>query len=442
MGKKTKSQLKRLIQRAAARGETYQVPSDHNESKEKKENETDPEDIKTRIEAATEIQQELNKLENAPEMKAKDRRTAKRKIEAIAKEATDGALSASELLEWYQVHHAKETVSSKSVAAEADKMKSTNDSERIKAAIDIQHELKHLEENDSDLKAKDRRTAKRKMEAIAKEVTAGELSAMELVEWYQKHQQQQQQINNGKMQKEKSINGSKENTTKKKKNPYIVFVGQLSYETTKEDLFQHFQKEMAKEYPHISHETISIRLLTDPQTKKSRGMAFVEVKDDPELLYACLKLHHTQLQGRRINVERTTGGGSKTTRHEKLQQLRKEQEEHISNTIDSMIADYKKRGELQENELDSGVIELCKRHSTHVVQAAIDKYIESNGRTMDNPSAYFTFLLGKLATEGIFETFGSGGKSKGDNAQRGASSKKGVKRGSGEEKDRSLKRQK
>jgi len=169
-------------------------------------------------------------------------------------------------------------------------------------------------------------------------------------------------------------------------------------------------------------------------------MAFVEGKDDPELLYACLKLHHTQLQGRRINVERTTGGGSKTTRQAKLQQLRQEQEEHISNTIDSMIADYRKKGELQENELDSGVIELCKRHSTHVVQAAIDKYIESNGRTMDNPSAYFTFLLGKLATEGIFETFGSGGALKRDNIQRGSSSKRVVTRGRGEEKERPYKR--
>ena len=133
-------------------------------------------------------------------------------------------------------------------------------------------------------------------------------------------------------------------------------------------------------------------------------MAFVEVCDDPELLYSCLKLHHTHLEGRRINVERSAGGGKNSeTRKAKLEQFRKDQIKHMEDTVDAILKEYYKRGEIQEQgELDEGVILLCKRHSAVVVQAALDRYVESNGRDMDNSSAYLTFLLGKLAEEGIY----------------------------------------
>ena len=130
-------------------------------------------------------------------------------------------------------------------------------------------------------------------------------------------------------------------------------------------------------------------------------MAFVEMKD-PETLYSCLKLHQTMLDGRRINVERTAGGG-KNTRKTKLKQYRTEQHEYMESVVKNMVAEYQKSGEIKEGELDEGVFTLCTRHSATVVQAALERYVESNGRDMDNPSAYLTFLLGKLATEGIFE---------------------------------------
>lgn len=59
----------------------------------------------------------------------------------------------------------------------------------------------------------------------------------------------------------------------------------------------------------------------DPKTKqapKSRGIAFLELPSSAAM-QACLKLHHSLIQGRRINVELTAGGGGKSeSRQEKI----------------------------------------------------------------------------------------------------------------------------
>jgi RNA recognition motif-containing protein len=264
----------------------------------------------------------------------------------------------------------------------------SDDTVKLAAARKLQKELTDIEAN-QELKSKDRRSAKRRAEAIASE-EAG-CTAEELLHWFDEH---------GSKVPTDTKKGKNETREKSRKNPYIVFVGQLSYDTTSEALFNHIKKELGKEH-EVTEETVQIRLLTDAKTKKSRGMAFVETTD-PELLYACLKLHHTHLEGRRINVERTAGGSKNSeARKAKLSQLRKEQVEHMSETVDNMLSEYLSSGELQENELDSGVIALCKRHSAAVVKSALVEYIEKGGRDMDNPSAYLTFLIGKMATEGI-----------------------------------------
>jgi len=264
------------------------------------------------------------------------------------------------------------------------------DAVKLAAARKLRKDLEEIETN-QELKSKDRRSAKRKAEAIATE-EAG-CSAEELLHWFEEHGSKREPAAD---KDKKKASGR----TKGRKNPYIVFVGQLSYDTTNEGLFNHIKNELGKEH-EVTKETVQIRLLTDPKTKKSRGMAFVETSD-PELLYACLKLHHTHLEGRRINVERTAGGGKNSdARTTKLSQLRKEQEQHMSDIVDKMLSDFLSSGELQEKELDDGVIALCKRHSAAVVEAALAEYIEKGGRDMDNPSAYLTFLIGKMATEGI-----------------------------------------
>ena len=92
-------------------------------------------------------------------------------------------------------------------------------------------------------------------------------------------------------------------------------IGNLGYKTTREEIQKHFT-EAAGSPP-------SVRLLTTKPTKageaaKSRGIAFVELADSTAM-QACLKLHHTSIQGRTINVELTAGGGGKSdTRSAKI----------------------------------------------------------------------------------------------------------------------------
>ncbi|CEP06886.1 hypothetical protein [Parasitella parasitica] len=91
---------------------------------------------------------------------------------------------------------------------------------------------------------------------------------------------------------------------------YIVFVGNLPYTATKEDLEKHFES---------AGDIKSVRLLTDKATGKPKGFAFLEFENSKDLNKA-LAFHHTFFKKRQINVELTAGGGgSKSdTRKEKL----------------------------------------------------------------------------------------------------------------------------
>jgi len=277
-------------------------------------------------------------------------------------------------------------------AAAATTSNEDQSADRSKAAIaaKLKKELEGIETNEK-LKAKDRRSAKRRVEAIASEKVGCPVE--ELLEWYKGYQKENPQAAKKTPSKKKEV---------KHVNPYIVFVGQLSYDTTKEGLFEYVKKELGKEHD-VTPATVKVRLLTDPKSKKSRGMAFVEV-NDPDTLYACLKLHQTFLDGRRLNIERSAGGGKNSeTRQAKLKHYREEQDQYISGVVDTMLQDYKTRGEIRESELDEGVVLLCKRHSAKIVEAALENYVESNGKDMDNSSAYLSFLLTKFAEEGLFE---------------------------------------
>lgn len=273
----------------------------------------------------------------------------------------------------------------------------------IEAAQKLKKELVVIQ-TDEGLRAKERRSHKRKAEAIAAE--AAGCTVEEMQKWYEENQDLLDELEKKAASSIKKGKAEKEEK-KLKRAPLIVFVGQLSYDTKREALFEHIKKELGSEHK-INQETVKVRLLTDAKTKVSRGMAFVEL-GDPELMYACLKLHKSLLEGRRINVERSAGGRNTEVRKEKIKQFREKQEEYLSSVVETILADFIKSGELQEGELDAGAIALCKRHTTTMVEAAIKEYIESDGRTMDNPSAYFSFLLGKLADDKEQGYFNPGG---------------------------------
>jgi RNA recognition motif-containing protein len=403
MAKKTAAQIRRLEQRAAKRGEEYHyTPPEPESDASEEENENDkdvPQDEKgettattneeedpqttKRLEVARKLTEELQEIEENLEVKSKDRRSAKRKAEVIATE--DAGMPASELLEWYEANKTTTTTNSSNDKNSVD---NPNAPKLKAAAVKLQKELETIEGNE-EMKAKDRRSAKRKAEAIASE-EAG-MSVLELSEWYEKYQKS----------KPKSKQQQKQEN-RNKHDPYITFIGQLSYDTTREQLFEHIVTQLKDDHKVLPKD-VKIRILSDPKTKKSKGTAFVEV-EDPELLYGLLKLHKTHLNGRRINVERSAGGKKNSeARKTKLAQYKKEQDEYFGEVVDSILSEYRKTGELREDELDGGVVALCKRHAGPIVRAAVAKYIEGGGRDMDNPSAYLTFLLTKFAEEGIYE---------------------------------------
>lgn len=103
---------------------------------------------------------------------------------------------------------------------------------------------------------------------------------------------------------------------------FILFVGNLPYETTEKDLKEHFKVG--------SPDLIRVR--------KDKGIAFMEFLTAKGHIQgridACLALHHSMIKNRRINVELTAGGGGNSKhRVEKIkkknEKLMKEKSEKI-----------------------------------------------------------------------------------------------------------------
>jgi len=92
------------------------------------------------------------------------------------------------------------------------------------------------------------------------------------------------------------------------KQRFILFVGNLKYVTSKEAVQKHFSS---------CDPPPDVRLMTPKPsanarlTAKSKGFAFLEFPSKAGLQQA-LKLHHSDLEGRKINVELTAGGGGKS----------------------------------------------------------------------------------------------------------------------------------
>ncbi|MCF7929540.1 MAG: RNA-binding protein [Spirochaetales bacterium] len=76
-----------------------------------------------------------------------------------------------------------------------------------------------------------------------------------------------------------------------------IYVGNLSYSTTEDELLSLFQG-----YGSVS----SAKIIFDRYTNKSKGFGFVEMEDDTEANNAIASLNNTEFQGRtiRVNVAR------------------------------------------------------------------------------------------------------------------------------------------
>jgi RNA recognition motif-containing protein len=86
-----------------------------------------------------------------------------------------------------------------------------------------------------------------------------------------------------------------------------IYVGNLSYDATEEDIRQAFA-------PY--GEVASVNIIMDRETGRSRGFAFVEMPDGAEAKEAIEKVNLTDIAGRSVSVnearpkqDRPRGGG-------------------------------------------------------------------------------------------------------------------------------------
>lgn len=340
MAKKTAAQIRRLQKRAADRGEAYKIPE-----------------------------------ENADDDKKKDETIIPNKNKNISKEKT------------------------------------SQNKQKINIATKLHNELETIMD-DKEIKAKERRSHKRKAEAIALE-ESGCSTIDELLNFLPKNKKKKNNEDGTNDNTGDDVNKSQSKDEKEaSKYPLILFIGQLSYDTTKEQISEYFYKKL-KQDPSISSTMSSpndinasalfqVRLLTDSKTKKSKGMAFFQTYD-PQIMYACLQLHHTYLNGRRINVEKSTGGKKDSKiRQDKLSSFRTEQKKYLSNSVDSMFKEFVDNGTIDKKEFDDNTIGVCKRHAPSIVHKTLLEYIETKEHkkfAIRNKSSYFIAMLEKVGKD-------------------------------------------
>ena len=98
--------------------------------------------------------------------------------------------------------------------------------------------------------------------------------------------------------------------TKTSKKRYILFFGNLPFDSTTEEIMTHFERRGVP--------IKDLRLLTNKETGKSRGCAFADFESNKTMQNA-LKFHRSRFKGKRINIEVTCGGGgSKENRKERI----------------------------------------------------------------------------------------------------------------------------
>jgi cold-inducible RNA-binding protein len=88
-----------------------------------------------------------------------------------------------------------------------------------------------------------------------------------------------------------------------------IFVGNLNYQTTQDDLFEAFSRYGAVE---------RVNIVTDRDTGQPRGFAFVEMTERKDAEAAISQLNGTELNGRAMNVNEArpkpsggSGGGGR-----------------------------------------------------------------------------------------------------------------------------------
>ena len=169
----------------------------------------------------------------------------------------------------------------------------------------------------------------------------------------------------------------------------ILFVGQLPFHATIDHIKEHFSKHGVAD--------AKVRLLTDKKTKKPRGIAFVEVDNSRQLVNA-LRVHHTRLLGRMINVERTCGGGGNNDkRKEKLSNLRKMQGKKVLKEVSLRIEEVLSLNpgtEVSVHDFDERVVEALGSFPRDIMENIVTEFVNSvNLQNITNKSAWIMGMV-------------------------------------------------
>ncbi|DBA04891.1 TPA: hypothetical protein N0F65_006893 [Lagenidium giganteum] len=226
------------------------------------------------------------------------------------------------------------------------------------------------------LNSRERRALKRKQEAEAAEAA---------------------EQNGGKKRrrKAKKTESADDNGENQKSIHLTLFLGQLPYNATEAMIRKHFEE--AGE--------IKVRMLTDKKTKKFKGTAFIEVKDS-KALGAALSRHHTLMNGRRINVELTAGGGGNKSekRREKIEKLRSKQSDMQVEKTKALVQKHIEDPEckLTEDDVDERMVDFLSWFDFETAKKALDEYNRCVCDRVKNRKAFFMGILKRFReTDGV-----------------------------------------
>ncbi|CAN6637675.1 nucleolar protein 6 [Trichomonascus vanleenenianus] len=124
---------------------------------------------------------------------------------------------------------------------------------------------------------------------------------------------------------------------KGKSKRYILFVGNLPYDATEEDLKEHF----AAAEPNLV------------RPRKDKGFAFIEFEGNEAVrrMNVALRLHHSTFKYRKINVELTAGGGGNT---ERRRQKVRQRNEKFREELNEKLKEERKAAEKKGNDKNAG----------------------------------------------------------------------------------------
>lgn len=230
---------------------------------------------------------------------------------------------------------------------------------QLKRAIE---QVLSREEIESSMNAKIRRRVVRTLKLLAPGA-ADEIVKLKEQQEREKHEATLKDAKNNGMK-------TRSNSQQQPAVPYIVFVGQINYNATAEDIQNYFISKGV-------NGRIKVRLLTDPKTHSSKGMAFVELDSAIEM-HKCIALHRSSFQGKLINVEKSCGGKSKEKRQEKIKDKRIEQTGKMSETIERILTEHAATGLIQPDkfgeEFRNKVIQCGPHVVSRVNTSLLSKY--------------------------------------------------------------------